>query len=70
MREAKRGLVVYVSSVVGRIAVPFGGVYTASKWALEALAEVASYELQPFGIDVAIVQAGRVSDGHLLEGRG
>jgi NAD(P)-dependent dehydrogenase (short-subunit alcohol dehydrogenase family) len=58
MREAKRGLVVYVSSVVGRLAVPFGGVYTASKWALEALAEVSSYELAPFGIDVAIVQPG------------
>ena len=58
MRENKRGLVVYVSSVVGRLVIPFGGVYTASKWALEALAEASSYELAPFGIDVAIVQPG------------
>ena len=58
MRDAKRGLVVYVSSVVGRFVVPYGGIYTASKWALEALAETSSYELAPFGIDVAIVQPG------------
>jgi NAD(P)-dependent dehydrogenase (short-subunit alcohol dehydrogenase family) len=58
MRERHQGLVVYVSSVVGRIVVPFTGVYTASKWALEALAESASYELRPFGVDVAIVEPG------------
>ena len=58
MRERGHGLVVYVSSVVGRLAIPFGGVYASSKWALEALAETSSYELAPFGIDVAIVQPG------------
>jgi NAD(P)-dependent dehydrogenase (short-subunit alcohol dehydrogenase family) len=58
MRENKSGLVVYVSSGVGRIIIPFAGIYTASKWALEALAETASYELAPFGIDVAIVEPG------------
>jgi len=58
MRERRSGLVVYVSSVVGRMIVPFGGIYTASKWALEALAETSSYELAPFGVDVAIVQPG------------
>jgi NAD(P)-dependent dehydrogenase (short-subunit alcohol dehydrogenase family) len=58
MRERKSGLIVYVSSVVGRMIVPFGGVYVASKFALEALAEVSSYELAPFGIDVAIVEPG------------
>lgn len=58
MRERKSGLVVYVSSIVGRFVMPFGGIYTASKWALEALAEVSSYELAPFGIDVAIVEPG------------
>jgi len=58
MRERKSGLIVYVSSVVGRLVFPFGGVYASSKWALEALAEASSYELSPFGIDVAIVQPG------------
>jgi NAD(P)-dependent dehydrogenase (short-subunit alcohol dehydrogenase family) len=58
MRERKSGLIVFVSSVVGRIILPFGGVYASSKWALEALAEASSYELSAFGIDVAIVQPG------------
>jgi NAD(P)-dependent dehydrogenase (short-subunit alcohol dehydrogenase family) len=58
MRERKRGLIVFVSSVVGRFASPFGGVYASSKWALEALAETASYELASFGVDVAIVEPG------------
>jgi NAD(P)-dependent dehydrogenase (short-subunit alcohol dehydrogenase family) len=58
MRERKSGLVVFVSSVVGRFVVPFTGVYVASKWALEGLAESLSYELRPFGVDVAIVEPG------------
>ncbi len=58
MRERRSGLIVYVSSVVGRIVNPFGGVYASSKWALEALAEASSYELAPLGIDVAIVEPG------------
>jgi NAD(P)-dependent dehydrogenase (short-subunit alcohol dehydrogenase family) len=58
MRAKGSGLVIFVSSIVGRVAIPFSGVYTASKWALEALAEVSSYELAPFGIDVAIVEPG------------
>jgi NAD(P)-dependent dehydrogenase (short-subunit alcohol dehydrogenase family) len=58
MRERRSGLIGFVSSVVGRMIMPFGGIYTASKWALEALAETSSYELAPFGIDVAIVEPG------------
>jgi NAD(P)-dependent dehydrogenase (short-subunit alcohol dehydrogenase family) len=58
MRERRKGLVVYVSSVVGRSVVPFMGLYAASKWALEALAESTSYEVRPFGVDVAIVEPG------------
>jgi NAD(P)-dependent dehydrogenase (short-subunit alcohol dehydrogenase family) len=58
MRAQRSGLVVFVSSVVGRLVVPFTGVYLASKFALEGLAESLSYELRPFGIDVAIVEPG------------
>jgi len=58
MRQRRKGLVVYVSSVIGRFVIPFTGVYAASKWALEALAETTSFELRPFGVDVAIVQPG------------
>jgi NAD(P)-dependent dehydrogenase (short-subunit alcohol dehydrogenase family) len=58
MRDRKTGLIVYISSIVGRLVFPFGGVYASSKWALEALAESSSLELGPFGIDVTIVQPG------------
>jgi NAD(P)-dependent dehydrogenase (short-subunit alcohol dehydrogenase family) len=58
MRERKSGFVIYISSVVGRLVFPFNGVYTSSKWALEALAEATSYELRPSGIDVSIVEPG------------
>lgn len=58
MRKQRSGLLVYVSSVVGRFTTPFIGVYAASKFALEALAETTAYELRPFGIDVSIVQPG------------
>jgi NAD(P)-dependent dehydrogenase (short-subunit alcohol dehydrogenase family) len=58
MRARKSGLVIFVSSVVGRVVLPFAGVYVSSKWALEALAESFSYELRPFGVDVAIVEPG------------
>jgi NAD(P)-dependent dehydrogenase (short-subunit alcohol dehydrogenase family) len=61
MRNRRSGLIVYISSVVGRIVLPFGGVYCASKWALEALAEAASYELRPFGVEVGIVEPGAFS---------
>ena len=57
MRERRSGLVVYMSSKLGRYLVPFMGLYAASKWAMEALAEPhSSYELAPFAIDIAIVE--------------
>jgi NAD(P)-dependent dehydrogenase (short-subunit alcohol dehydrogenase family) len=58
MRENRSGLVIFISSTVGRLVLPFTGVYTSSKWAVEALAESFSYELRPFDIDVAIVEPG------------
>jgi len=58
MREKRAGLIVHVSSSAGRMTFPLGGVYAASKWALEALAETSSYELAPFGVEVALVQPG------------
>lgn len=56
MRAQRSGLIVYVSSVVGRFILPFTGVYTASKYAIEALAEATAYELRPFGVDVTILE--------------
>jgi len=57
-RERKDGLIIYTSSLLGRIALPFYGTYQASKWALEALAENYRVELSIFGIENCIVEPG------------
>lgn len=58
MRQRRSGLIVHVSSIVGRVLFPACAFYCASKFALEAYAEVLHYELTPFGIDSVIVQPG------------
>jgi NAD(P)-dependent dehydrogenase (short-subunit alcohol dehydrogenase family) len=58
MRARRSGLLVHVSSIFGRTVMPFLGIYVASKWAVEALAECYRYELKPSGVDVTIVQPG------------
>lgn len=58
MRAQKSGLIIQLSSVVGRIAIPGFGIYNASKWALEGISEALRYELAPQGIDVVIVEPG------------
>lgn len=58
MRTAGTGLLVQVTSLMGRFTIPFFGVYAASKFALEALAETYRYELSSFGIDSVIVEPG------------
>lgn len=52
------GYVLNVSSILGRITIPFYGPYNASKWALEALTENYRTELSQFGIDVGMVEPG------------
>lgn len=58
MRQRKSGLIIHMSSSSGRLAMPFFGLYCASKWALEALAESMHYELASFGIESIIVEPG------------
>ncbi|HET9104053.1 MAG TPA: SDR family NAD(P)-dependent oxidoreductase [Solirubrobacteraceae bacterium] len=54
--RASRGRVVFVSSVSGRIATPMFGPYSASKFALEAMADALRMEVAPWGIRVALVE--------------
>lgn len=58
MRQQGAGLLIHISSNLGRLTVPFMGAYAASKHALEAMAEVYRYELRPLGIDSAIIEPG------------
>jgi NAD(P)-dependent dehydrogenase (short-subunit alcohol dehydrogenase family) len=55
------GRVVIVGSIGGRLALPFGGPYHATKFALEALADSLRLELRPQGVGVAIVEPGTIS---------
>jgi NAD(P)-dependent dehydrogenase (short-subunit alcohol dehydrogenase family) len=57
-REQGKGTAIYVSSLLGRITMPFYGPYNATKWALEALAENYRTELSGFGIESCIVEPG------------
>jgi len=61
MRENRSGKLIAVSSLVGQIAFPFESIYSASKFAVEGLVLSMRYEVEPFGIKVALVQPAQVS---------
>jgi len=58
MRARGSGLILNVSSLLGRVTVPFLGPYNATKWAVEALSENYRVELSQFGVDVAVIEPG------------
>jgi NAD(P)-dependent dehydrogenase (short-subunit alcohol dehydrogenase family) len=57
-RQESGGTIVNVSSVGGRMSVPILSAYNSTKFALEGLSESISYELEPFGIKVIIIEPG------------
>jgi NAD(P)-dependent dehydrogenase (short-subunit alcohol dehydrogenase family) len=59
IRQAE-GRLVFLSSIGGRVAFPFGGPYHASKFATEAIGDVFRQELRPWGIKVALVEPGSI----------
>jgi NAD(P)-dependent dehydrogenase (short-subunit alcohol dehydrogenase family) len=58
MRKVKSGLIVNISSQLGRLISPSTGQYSPTKFALEAMSEAMGYELVPHGIEVAIIEPG------------
>jgi short-subunit dehydrogenase len=60
MVERRRGHLVSVSSVAGRIGAPFESAYSATKFAVNGLTEALSVELTPFGIGTSTVNPGPV----------
>jgi len=58
MIERRAGKIVNISSVLGRLAIPFNGAYASSKYALEGLSESMNHEVSPFGVHVALVEPG------------
>ncbi|HEY1177641.1 MAG TPA: SDR family NAD(P)-dependent oxidoreductase [Phytomonospora sp.] len=60
MRAAGRGRIVNISSMGGRMTLPGGGAYHASKHALEALSDALRFETRGFGLGVSVVSPGPV----------
>jgi len=60
MRGAGRGRIVNLSSVAGRVVMPGSGIYSSSKFAIEAFSDALRYEVRGFGIDVVVVEPGPI----------
>jgi short-subunit dehydrogenase len=58
MRKQKSGTIVNISSISGRIPVPFSPIYASTKFALEGLSEALQYEVEQFGIKIILVEPG------------
>jgi short-subunit dehydrogenase len=61
MRAQRSGRLIAVSSLVGQIPFPFESIYAASKFAVEGLVLSLRYEVEPFGVKVALIQPAQVS---------
>jgi NAD(P)-dependent dehydrogenase (short-subunit alcohol dehydrogenase family) len=62
-RERGSGAIVNVSSIAGRVGSPYGGAYSASKYALEAMSESLNFEVGQLGIRVHLIEPGRFTTG-------
>lgn len=58
MKQQQHGLLILISSLSARLAVPFQGPYSPSKWAAEALAESYRTEVSNLGIESCIIEPG------------
>ena len=59
-RENKNGMFINISSVGGRVTMPLGSLYHGTKFAVEGISEGLTYELEPLGITVKIVEPGAI----------
>lgn len=60
MRQQRSGRIINISSIAGRVVFYFGGWYHVSKYAVEALSDALRMEVQPFGIDVVLIEPGGI----------
>ena len=65
MRKQKSGLIVNISSGIGRFGIPTTSAYVNTKFAIEGLSESMSYELEPFGIKTIIIEPGVIKTNFL-----
>jgi short-subunit dehydrogenase len=60
MRKAGAGRIVNLSSMGGKLTFPGGGVYHATKHAVEALSDALRFEVKGFGVDVVVIEPGLI----------
>jgi NADP-dependent 3-hydroxy acid dehydrogenase YdfG len=60
MRRARRGRIVNISSVAGRVTMPGAGAYAASKYAVEAISDALRFEVRGFGVQVIVIEPGPI----------
>jgi len=58
MQQRRSGRIINISSVGGRVTLPYFGVYNSTKYAVESLSEALRFELKAFGIDVSLIEPG------------
>ncbi len=61
MRERRRGVIVNISSIGGRMTFPLYSNYHATNWAVDGFSESLHYELEPLGIRVKVIEPGPVA---------
>lgn len=65
LRQQGKGTIIHTSSCIGRVTTPFLASYSASKYALESLAEGYRAELSGFGIESCIIEPGGFPTGFM-----
>jgi short-subunit dehydrogenase len=60
MRRQRNGIIINISSISGLVGIPSQSVYVATKFAVEGLSESLSYELEPFGIKIILIEPGPI----------
>ncbi len=60
MRARRRGRIINIGSMGGRFTVPGGGIYHATKHALEAVTDALRFEVAAFGVQVVLIQPGLI----------
>ena len=60
MRSQHRGRIVNLSSMGGRLTFPGGGIYHASKYAVEAISDALRFEVRGFGVEVVVIEPGLI----------
>ncbi len=63
MREQKRGLLIVIGSIAGRVSIPMQSQYSASKYALEAFTDAVRMEMKQYGVKACIIEPGDTKTG-------